>query len=401
MVTFTATTQKNKLDGWIVDSGCSNHLTGNKDKLQNPSKYDGSRVVVIADDSRHKIAHIGGAILPSEDDKVKLSLRNVYHVPGMKKNLLSVPQLTEDGHYVLFGPKDVKVFKDFETQSIPILQGRKTEAVYVLNTESAYVEKAKGKQTADLWHQRLGHVGFDKLGLMVSKELVVGLPNINVKRDTVCSGCQYGKAKQLSFNKSNQVTSKPLELVHSDVLGPITQPSMQGLKYMVTFIDDYSRFVWLYFMKEKSEVFSKFKEFEIDAELMTGCKVQCLRSDNGGEYLASDFNNYLRQKLVKRQLTCSNTPQQNGISERKNRHVGEISKSLIHEKNMPGRFWAEAMNTAGYVINRLPSQNLNYVSPYEKLTGIKPNVSYFRVFGCICYVFVPNHLRHKMDKKAI
>lgn len=240
--------------------------------------------------------------------------------------------MTEDGHYVLFGPKDVKVFKDFETQSIPILQGRKTEAVYVLNTESAYVEKAKGKQTADLWHQRLGHVGFDKLGLMVSKELVVGLPNINVKRDTVCSGCQYGKAKQLSFNKSNQVTSKPLELVHSDVLGPITQPSMQGLKYMVTFIDDYSRFVWLYFMKEKSEVFSKFKEFEIDAELMTGCKVQCLRSDNGGEYLASDFSNYLRQKLVKRQLTCSNTPQQNGISERKNRHVGEISKSLIHEK---------------------------------------------------------------------
>ncbi|KAD4177986.1 hypothetical protein E3N88_26577 [Mikania micrantha] len=201
--------------------------------------------------------------------------------------------------------------------------------------------------------KKYGHVGFDKLGLMMKQSLVDGLPNLDVNKDGVCSGCQY---------------------VHSDVLGPVKQPSMQGLRYMVTFIDDFSRFVWVYFMKDKSEAFYKFKEFEIDAELLTGCKVKCLRSDNGGEYVSVEFSNYLRQKLIRRQLTCPNTPQQNGIAERKNRHLGEVTKSLIHDKNVPGRFWAEAMRAASYVINRLPSQNLGYESPYERLTHTKLNM---------------------------
>ncbi|KAJ0771566.1 putative RNA-directed DNA polymerase [Helianthus annuus] len=402
-VAFTTTveTQGNRLDDWIVDSGCSNHLTGDKNRLKNPIKYGGSRVVTIADNSKHPIANIGDVVFPSGSSKKELTLRDVYHVPGMRKNLISVPQMTEEGNYVLFGPKDVKVFKEFETSSIPILQGRKTETVYVLNAESAYVEKAKGKQTADLWHKRLGHVGFDKLGRTVKQKLVNGLPDLKVNKDGVCSGYQYGKATQLPFKSSNNRSANILDLVHSDVFGPVKQSSMQGFRYMVTFIDDFSRFVWIYFMKEKSEVFCKFKEFEVDAELMTGCKVKCLRSDNGGEYVSAEFDNYLKRKLIRRQLTCPNTPQQNGVSERKNRHLGEVTKSLIHDKNLPGRFWAEAMRAACYVINRVPSQSLGYVSPYEKLTRKKPNVSYFRVFGCVCYVFVPSHLRHKMEKKAI
>jgi hypothetical protein len=309
--------------------------------------------------------------------------------------------MTFDGLYVMFGPKDMKVYKNFETKSVPILQGQKTNTVYVLNAESAYVEKTKGKQTVEFWHQRLGHVGFDKLGRIIEKGLVHGLPKADVKIDMVCSGCQFGKAAQLPFTSSDHRSNSPLELVHSDVFGPIKQSSMSGMKYMVTFIDDFSRFVWLYFMKEKTEVFSKFKIFEIEAETITKSKVGCLRSDNGGEYIATDFDDYLKQKRIRRQFTCPNTPQQNGVSERKNRHLGEVTRSLIHDKNMPGRFWAEAMYTAGYLINRIPAQGLEYVSPYEKITGTKPDVSYLKVFGCVCYVFVPGHLRHKMEKKAI
>ncbi|KAD3336121.1 hypothetical protein E3N88_31640 [Mikania micrantha] len=174
-----------------------------------------------------------------------------------------------------------------------------------------------------------------------------------------------------------------------------------GCDNMVTFIDDFSRYVWVYFLKEKSEVFSKFREFELVAGKISDSKIACLRSDNGGEYLGAEFSEYLKQKHVKRQLTCPNTPQQNRVSERKNRHLAEITRSLIHGKNMPGRFWAEAMRTAAYVINRLPSQTLQYISPFEKLNQTKPTVSYFSVFGCVCYVFIPGHLRHKMEKKAI
>lgn len=393
--------KRNVLNDWIMDSGCSNHMTGDKERLDNSCKYTGNQVVVIADDSRHSIAHLGDVRFSSESGDSELTLKKVYHVPGVKKNLISVPQLTSDGNYVLFGPNDVKIFKHFETKSIPILQGHKTETVYVLSAESAYLDRVKGSQCADFWHQRMGHVGYDMLSQISNRALVRGLPRVQINKEIVCSGCQYGKAKQQPFSKSIFQASKPLELIHSDVFGPVKQPSVKGMKFMVTFIDDYCRFVWTYFMKEKAEVFAKFKEFELDAELLTGQKVKCLRSDNGGEYLAYDFSNYLKQKGIKRQLTCSNTPQQNGVSERKNRHLGEVTRSLIHDKNMPGRFWAEAMNTAGYVINRLPSQSLDYKSPYEKLTGNKPNVKYFRVFGCVCYVFVPNHLRHKMDKKAV
>ncbi|KAI3816802.1 hypothetical protein L1987_16507 [Smallanthus sonchifolius] len=310
--------------------------------------------------------------------------------------------MTENDYYVLFGPKDVQIFKEFETTSTPIMSGQRTNTVYVLNAESTYVKQAKGNQSADIWHQRLGHVGLNKMELMVNQDLVNGLPKVKINKDVICPGCQFGKATQLPFpQKSKHKSEECLELVHSDVFGPVKQPSIQGLRYMVTFIDDFSHYVWVYFLKEKSQVFEKFREFEVDAEILTGKTVRGLRSDNGGEYLATDFSNYLKQKRIRRQLTCSNTPQQNGVSERKNRHLGEVTRSLLHGKNLPGRFWAEAMYTSAFIINQIPSQGMKYISPFEKLTGLKPNVKYFKVFGCVCYVFVPNHLRHKLEKRAV
>lgn len=170
---------------------------------------------------------------------------------------------------------------------------------------------------------------------------------------------------------------------------------------MVTFIDDFSWYVWVYFMKAKSEVFIKFKDFKLEAGKETKCSIGCLRSDNGGEYLADEFMRYLKEHKIKRQLACPNTPQQNGVSERKNHHLSEICGSMLHDKNVPSRFWAEYMKIAAYVINIIPQQGLQFTSPFEKLWSIKPNVSHFCVFGCICYVFVPNHLRRKTEKKAI
>lgn len=231
--------------------------------------------------------------------------------------------------------------------------------------------------------------------------MVKGLPQLEVKKGLVCAGCQFGKAHQQPFEHSKYKSKLPLELVHSDVFGPVKKPSIKGLKYMVTFIDDYTRYVWVYFMKEKSEVFCKFQEFKNEVERETEYNIGCLRSYNGGEYLTSEFSDFLKVHKIKRQLTCPNTPQQNGVSERKNRHLGEICRSMIHDKNVPGQFWAEAMKTATYVINRIPQPSLVYLSPFEKLKRLKPNVSHLRVFGCLCYVFIPNHLRSKMDKKAV
>jgi transposase InsO family protein len=170
----------------------------------------------------------------------------------------------------------------------------------------------------------------------------------------VCAGCQYGKAHQLPYEESKFKAKKPLELAHSDVFRPVKQASISGMRYMVTFIDDFLRYVWVYFQKEKSETFSKFQEFKSAAEAEIGEKIRSLRTNNGGEYTSDEFFNYLLEHRIHHQFTCANTPQQNGIAERKNRHLTELCCSMLHAKNVPGCFWAETMKTDAYVINRLP-----------------------------------------------
>lgn len=138
-VAFNATVESrgNKFEEWIVDSGCSNHMTGEHEKLQESRNYEGSKVVVIADNSKLSIAHIGNVVFCPEDNNRELKLEGVYHVPGMKKNLLSVSQLASAGHYVLFGPDDVKIYKEFVTPSKPILKGRRSDSIYVMSAETA------------------------------------------------------------------------------------------------------------------------------------------------------------------------------------------------------------------------------------------------------------------------
>jgi transposase InsO family protein len=309
--------------------------------------------------------------------------------------------LTAEGKHVLFGPDGVSIFRRVKVIGTPIMEGRRRQSVYVLSAESAYVDKARKNETGDLWHARLGHVNYSKLREMMQKQVLKGLPQMDIRTDIVCAGCQFGKAHQLPFKESEYRSKTPLELIHSDVFGPVKQTSLGGMRYMVTFIDDFSRYVWVFFMKEKSETFTKFKEFveKIEGELSK--KVKCIRTDNGREYLSHEFTNYLKDHKIRRQLTCPNTPQQNGVAERKNRHLAETCRSMLHAKNVPGRFWAECMRTAAYIINRLPQPKLGFKSPHEMLWKVKPAISHLRVFGCICYVFVPDHLRSKFDKKAI
>lgn len=128
-------------------------------------------------------------------------------------------------------------------------------------------------------------------------------------------------------------------------------------------------------------------------------KIRCLRTGNRGEYNSNEFSQY--PKEIRHRYTYANTPQQNSVAERKNKHLVEICHSMLHSKNVSGRFWAKAMRTAAVVINKFPQQRLEFVSPFDKLWNMQPTVSYFRVFGCVCCVFVLDHLQHKFDRKAV
>ncbi|MCO5555990.1 hypothetical protein L7F22_009534 [Adiantum nelumboides] len=175
---------------------------------------------------------------------------------------------------------------------------------------------------------------------------------------------------------------------------------MGGCRLYVTFIDDCSRKVWIYFMKEKSEVFTHFQNFKAMVEKQTGNFVQCLRSDGEGEYFSNKFNNFLKKHGVQRQFSCRYTPQQNGLAEHKNRHIAEVARALMSENNMPPCYWAEATFTFVYTMNRTPTAAVHDMTPEEKFIGKKPNVSHFKVFGCIAYVHVPDELRITLEPKA-
>ena len=219
-----------------------------------------------------------------------------------------------------------------------------------------------------------------------------------------CEPCILGKMKRASVpKKSESSTSHILELVHTDVCGPFELPSHGGSRYFVSFTDDFSRYTVVYFLKNKSEVFSKFKEYKKMMENSTGGEIKQLniiRSDNGGEYTSTEFKRYCSEFGSAHQFTTPYTPEQNGVSERFNRTIMEAARSMLIHAHLPLSFWAEAISCATYLRNRSPSSSIPGKTPYEFWFGKKPDLSNLRVFGCVSYVHIPSELRKKLDPKS-
>ncbi|XXG49381.1 hypothetical protein AAC387_Pa02g3583 [Persea americana] len=213
---------------WIVDSGCSNHMTGDKSKFSSLVEYKGDKVVITTNNARLPITHVGQAICVPRFNKDEAHLQQVFHVPGMKKNLLSVSQLTSSGNFVVFGPNNVNVYRNVKLCEKPIMTRQRLDSIYVMSAKSAYVRKTHQNDTADLWHARLEHVGYNRLKVMMDKSMVKGLPQLEVHKDTVCEGCQYGKAHQQPYTEAKYQAKKPLEIIDSDVFGPVKQQSISG-----------------------------------------------------------------------------------------------------------------------------------------------------------------------------
>ncbi|KAK8951797.1 hypothetical protein KSP39_PZI003445 [Platanthera zijinensis] len=386
-------------DDWIVDSGCGHHLTGDLSKFSSLQAYSGNEAIITADNTIHAVEKEG--IVTVGSDKGSLTLRSVYHVPGMKKNLFSVTNAVDAGYHVLFGPTEVKFLRNVSAVKADVAHvGRRVKDLFVLST-SSYVDRMRANDSAAMWHERLGHVGMDKLKAMSSRSLVRGLPKLSsFGEGHVCAGCQYGKSHRLPFDKSQTRSNAPLEVIHGDLMGPTATASLGGSRYMLVLIDDYSRYTWVYFLKEKSEAFRLFVEFKELVEGRLNLKIKKLRTDNGGEFVSSEFSNFCRKHGIQRELTCAHTPQQNGVAERKIRHLTETCKCWLHAKSIPRSFWAEGMFCAAYVINRMPLSPINMKSPFEMLLKEKPSVEHLRVFGSTCYVHIPDALRTKLDAKA-
>ena len=251
-----------------------------------------------------------------------------------------------------------------------------------------------------LWHLRFGHLNFNGLKLLQQKSMVKGLPCIEEPKQ-VCRECALGKQHRDPFPvRKGKRARFPLEIVHSDICGPITPVSFGKKRYFITFIDDYSRKTWVYFLEEKSEALAAFQKFKALVEKESGHYIKILRTDRGGEYSSGKFLQFTQQEGIKHQKTTAYTPQQNGVAERKNRTILDMVRSMLKTKSLPKELWAEAVNWSVYILNRCPTKTVKNMTPEEAWSGQKPDVRDLKVFGCVAYAHVPDKKRKKLDDKS-
>ena len=228
-----------------------------------------------------------------------------------------------------------------------------------------------------LLHCHLCHHHLVGIRKLLSGSLVTGLKlDSKAEPDPVCEAASTRRA------------TKPLQLVRSNVHGPVKVSTHQGYRYWVSFIDDFSRFKAVYLLKRKSETFAAFKQFKAWAENVTGLRMGSLRDDKGGEYMSREFEAFCIDHGIQRQHTVRSRPQQNGVAERVNRTIEEGVISLLYESGMPPSFWGEAISSFIHVSNRVTTTSLQGATPYEAFHGNKPDLSHLCVWGCTAYVLI-------------
>ena len=193
---------------------------------------------------------------------------------------------------------------------------------------------------------------------------------------------------------------KPLELMHSDVCGPMLTQSLGGTSYFVTFIDNATSKVWAYAMKSKDKTFSCFKKFVSIVETQSGKKLKALHLENGSEYIAKELKDFCATRGIKHEFTAPYTPTQNGVAKRMNRTIQERILSMLSQAGLSQGFWAEALYTTVYLINRSPNASLQFKIPEELWSGHSLSYDKLRTFGCEAYVHVPRELRANLDPKS-
>ena len=391
-------TKPRESDMWYLDNGASNHMTGKLSFFTDlDEKVTGK--VRFGDDSRVDIKGKGSITFLSKDGDIRM-LKNVYYIPSLKSNIISLGQATEIGCKVVMEDDHLIILDKARRLMMQVPRGKNRLYKIQLPTGDPTCLLTDLNDPTWLWHARYGHLHMDAIRKLSTKNMVSGIPKISYNTN-LCNSCLIGKQTALPYpDKSKFRAQKPLELIHADLCGPITPCTMGGNRYIFLLVDDFSRYMWVYLLKTKDQAFEYFKRFKLKAETETKFKLGILRTDRGGEFTSKDFNNWCEENNVKRNLTTPYSPQQNGVVERRNRTVIGTVRCMLNSKKVPQIFWGEAVMHAIYLLNRSPTKSVLDKTPYEALNDRKPNVSHLRVFGCVGFVKVMSIGSKKLDDRS-
>ena len=403
LMAYTESAETEQIEAWFLDSGCSNHMCGSRGMFIN---LDESFVHSVKLGNNSKMNVIGKGSIKLFLNGITHVVNEVYYVPELKNNLLSIGQLQEKGLAILIQHGFCKIYHPLK--GLIIQTKMSINRMFILLSHTPVAAKVSSEwcsytSTNDLfflWHRRYGHLSYSGLKVLQQKGMVRGLPRLQ-ESHTVCINCINGKQQRGDMQtRTTWRASQPLELIHADICGPISPTSNGGKRYILCFIDDFSRKSWVYLLTAKSEALCCFKLFTTMVEKKRGFSIKCLRTDRGGEFTSIDFTDYCNKMGIKRQLTNVYTPQQNEVAERKNRTVMNMVRSMLSDKKLPKTFWPEAVKWTFYVLNRCPTLAVKNITPQEAWSGVKPSVEHFRVFGCLAHVHVPAAKRGKLDDRS-
>nr|GEW47812.1 retrovirus-related Pol polyprotein from transposon TNT 1-94 [Tanacetum cinerariifolium] len=333
---------------FIVDSRCTKHMTGNLkllcnfvEKLLGTVRFDNDQFATI----------LGYGDLVQGN----VTINRVYYVEGLNHNLFSFGQFYDADLEVAFR-KSTCFVRDL--QGNDLLTGKRRSDLYTISIQEStsstplcLMANAIPTQ-AWLWHRRLSHLNFDYINLLSKKDIVIGLPKLKYVKDQLCSSCELSKAKRSSFKSKAIPSSKGrLHLLHMDLCGPMRVASINGKKYILVIVDDYSRYTWTLFLRSKDETLKVLKDFLTMIQRNLQALVITVRTDKGTEFLNKTLNAFFKEEGIEHQTSTAQIPEQNGVVKRRNRTLVEAARMMLSALQLPLFFWAEAIATACYTQN--------------------------------------------------
>ncbi|GKC61761.1 retrovirus-related pol polyprotein from transposon TNT 1-94 [Tanacetum coccineum] len=332
-------------------------MTGDRSRLRNFIKRFSGTV-------RFENDHFG-AIMGYGDYMIGDSvISRVYYMEGLGHNLFSVGQFCSRG-------------SNLYTISVEYMM--KSSLIFLLSKAS--------KNKSWLWHRRLNHLNFGTINDLARKDLVRGLPRLKFEKDHLCSACQLGKSKKHTYKPKPENTNlEVLNTLHIDLCGPMRVQTINGKRYILVIIDDYSRFTWVKFLRSKDETPAVVIKFLKQIQVGLNKTVRYIHTDNGTEFVNKDLTDYYECVGIFHQKTFPRTPLQNGIVERQNRTLVEAARTMLIFSKAPMFLWAEVVATACYTQNRSLIHTRHDKTPYELVHDKKLDLTFFRVFGALCYL---------------
>lgn len=338
---------------WIVDTGATDHMTADFKLLDNVKSAVSNMTLNLPNGAKAHVTHLGDVTLENG-----LKLLNVLYVPAFSHNLLSVHKLSRDNDcYAIFSPTECTIVNTQTHEGKG--KGTLSKGLYHLST-STVVNATNGQQSFavinssltdeyTVWHNRLGHAPVSKL------MFIDCIKHCAQVTDKVCVTCPMAKFTRLPFPISESHASKPFELIHTDIWGPYKVCTRRKFKYFLTIVDDFSRMTWIYLLQHKSEYLKSMEMFQLFAQNQFGGTIRIVRSDNAREFDDAACRKFFQMQGIVHQTSCVYRPEHNARVECKHRHVLEVARALMFQSGLQLSYWGEAVLTAAYIINRLPS----------------------------------------------